>query len=146
MELGKRVKARREELGITQEELAKKMGYRSRSSINKIELGVNDISQSKIQQLADALQTTPAYLMGWDELQKLAEEGYRLFEESVRSVFPNGGEDCFKCDDTNGKWYCILNGDEVDVIVRYKALDERGKKATKTIIKNEWENLYGTKE
>lgn len=67
MELGNRIRIRREELGISQEELAKRMGYKSRSSINKIELGINDISQSKIYELAKALQTTPAYLMGWEE-------------------------------------------------------------------------------
>ena len=71
MELGKRVKLRREELGLSQDELAKRLGYKSRSSINKIELGVNDVSQSKIKYLAEALHTTPAYLMGWsDEPQK----------------------------------------------------------------------------
>ena len=39
LEIYKRIRARREELGISQEELAKRMGYRSRSSINKIENG-----------------------------------------------------------------------------------------------------------
>ena len=39
LEIFKRIRARREELGISQEELAKHMGYRSRSSINKIENG-----------------------------------------------------------------------------------------------------------
>ena len=58
MELYKRIKARREELGMSQEELATKLGYKSRSTINKIEMGKNDITQSK---------TTPSYLMGLDE-------------------------------------------------------------------------------
>lgn len=66
MDLFKRIKARREELNMSQEDLAKLMGYKSRSSINKIELGENDIPQSKIKAFADALRTTPAYLMGWD--------------------------------------------------------------------------------
>ena len=48
MELYKRIKARREELGMSQEELATKLGYKSRSTINKIEMGKNDITQSKI--------------------------------------------------------------------------------------------------
>ena len=39
LEIYKRIRARREELGISQEELAKRMGYKSRSSINKIENG-----------------------------------------------------------------------------------------------------------
>lgn len=67
MELGQRIKSRRELLQMSQEELAKKTGYRDRSSIAKIEQGVNDITQSKIVVFAKALGTTPAYLMGWED-------------------------------------------------------------------------------
>ena len=66
MSLYDRIRIRREALGMSQEELAFKLGYESRSSINKIELGKADISQSKIKAFADALDTTVAYLMGWD--------------------------------------------------------------------------------
>ena len=62
-----RIKIRRTELGLTIEELAHKMGYKDKSSISKIENGKADIPQSKIAAFADALQTTPAYLMGWEE-------------------------------------------------------------------------------
>lgn len=65
-DFGRRVRLRREELGMSQQELAILMGYKSRSSINKIELGKNDVAQSTIKRLANALRTTPAYLMGWD--------------------------------------------------------------------------------
>jgi transcriptional regulator with XRE-family HTH domain len=57
----------RKRLGMTQEELATRMGYKSKSTINKIELGINDIPQSKIVRFAEVLGTTPAYLMGWTE-------------------------------------------------------------------------------
>ena len=53
MTFGERVKERRIELGWTQEELAEKMGYKSKSSINKIELGINDVTQSKIIKFAE---------------------------------------------------------------------------------------------
>ena len=43
------------------------MGYKDKSSISKIENGKADIPQSKIAAFADALETTPAYLMGWEE-------------------------------------------------------------------------------
>lgn len=62
-----RIKSRRTELGMTIEELARKMGYKDKSSISKIEKGKADIPQSKIAAFADALETTPAYLMGWEE-------------------------------------------------------------------------------
>ncbi len=60
------IKNRRIELGMSQEELAEKMGYTSRSTIAKIESGKNDIPQSKIQAFAKALKTTPGILMGWE--------------------------------------------------------------------------------
>lgn len=67
MNLGTRIKLRREELNMSQNELAIKLGYKSRSTINKIELGINDVTQHKIAAFAEALHTTPAYLMGWEE-------------------------------------------------------------------------------
>jgi transcriptional regulator with XRE-family HTH domain len=68
--IGENICTRRKELGMTQEELAKKMGYKSKSTINKIENGTNDIPQSKIVKFAETLETTPAYLMGWQKVEK----------------------------------------------------------------------------
>ncbi|MGM7267058.1 helix-turn-helix transcriptional regulator [Erysipelothrix rhusiopathiae] len=65
--LGQRLKARRKELRISQQELAVAVGYTSRSTIAKIEAGVIDLSQSKIYDIAEALETTPTYLLGLEE-------------------------------------------------------------------------------
>lgn len=65
--VGDRIREKRESLGMSQEELAKKLGYKSRSSINKIEADARNLTQSKIKSIADALQTTPSYIMGWEE-------------------------------------------------------------------------------
>jgi transcriptional regulator with XRE-family HTH domain len=70
----------RKRLGMTQEELAKKMGYKSKSTINKIELGINDIPQSKIVQFAEVLGTTPAHLMGWNDDEDSSPEEPKLSE------------------------------------------------------------------
>lgn len=70
MTIGERIKFKREELDISQDELARRLGYKSRSSINKIELGLQNLNQSKIKAIADALQTTPAFIMGWTEDKK----------------------------------------------------------------------------
>ena len=67
MSIGQRIKSRREELGLSQEDLAHKIGYKSKSSINKIELDIQQLRQSKIKQIADALETTTDYIMGWSE-------------------------------------------------------------------------------
>jgi transcriptional regulator with XRE-family HTH domain len=66
MDLANRVRQRREELGLSQEQLADRMGYSSRSSINKIEKG-RPCSQKIIVRLADALGVGIPYLMGWEE-------------------------------------------------------------------------------
>lgn len=67
MKIGYRIRCKREELGISQEELAFKLGYKSRSSVNKIERNAGNLPQSKIIAIANALQTTPSYLMGWED-------------------------------------------------------------------------------
>lgn len=65
--IGDNIKKRRLELDMTQEELALLMGYKTKSSINKIELGVADIPQSKIVKFAQVLHTSVGALMGWEE-------------------------------------------------------------------------------
>jgi len=64
--IGERIKSRRLELDMTQDELAKKAGYKSRSSINKIEL-TRDLPLNKVSLIAKALNCSPSYLMGWSE-------------------------------------------------------------------------------
>lgn len=54
---------------MSQSELAKKTGYTSRSSIAKIEKGLVDLTQTKIELFATALNTSPAILMGWDKIE-----------------------------------------------------------------------------
>lgn len=70
MKIGDRIKYRREQLEMSQDELARRLGYKSRSSINKIEKDASGLPQTKIAAIANALQTTPAYIMGWEETQK----------------------------------------------------------------------------
>lgn len=97
MSIGQKIYDRRTQLGMSQEELAKKMGYKTRSSINKIELGLSDIPQKKIVQFAAALDTTVQYLMGWEETapapdpleekrQRLIGELGKLSEEDILKV------------------------------------------------------------
>ena len=59
------IKKLRLERGMSQEELAKKIGYTDRSSIAKIESGKVDLTNSKIAEIARVLGADPAVLMGW---------------------------------------------------------------------------------
>ncbi|WP_314777426.1 S24 family peptidase [uncultured Solobacterium sp.] len=67
MNIFERIKKLRIEKGLSQEDLAKKVGYTHRSSIGKVETGLVDLSQSKIKAFAKALDVTPQYLMGWED-------------------------------------------------------------------------------
>lgn len=61
-EFGKILKRIRLEKGMSQEELAHKVGYKGRSAINKIETGTNDMSRDMIVKCADALGISPLEL------------------------------------------------------------------------------------
>lgn len=66
MTIGERVRNLRIEKGMTQTELAEKLGYKSKSSVAHIENG-RDIPRSMVVKLSDILDTTPSYLMGWED-------------------------------------------------------------------------------
>lgn len=105
MELADKVRRRREELRLTQEELALRMGYKSRVSINKIENG-RPVSQKIIARLADALDVTIPYLMGWDE--KPAEELQDMGALAAQ---------------------LLLDQDAMEVMRKYMALEESDRRA-----------------
>ena len=70
MSVGANIRKRRFELKMSQQELADAMGYKTRSTIAKIESGENDISQKKLQRLAAVLETTAeALLAGFSETE-----------------------------------------------------------------------------
>ena len=66
-ELGKKIKQRREELGLSQDELARMLGYKHKSSINKIELGAADVPRAKVPAFAKALGMTAIEFSGWTD-------------------------------------------------------------------------------
>lgn len=69
--IGERVKQLRKKKGLTQSELASLLGYKSKSSVAHIENG-RDIPRPMVATLANILDTTPAYLMGWTDIQENA--------------------------------------------------------------------------
>lgn len=72
MTIYERIRMLREKLGMTQQELAEKTGYKTASAINKIELGLRDLNQHKIIAFAEALHVTPAYLLNGDDMPREA--------------------------------------------------------------------------
>ena len=67
MTIGQRIKALREQKGISQIELAEKIGV-SKQNLYKYENGIiSNIPSDKIEAAAAALETSPAYIMGWED-------------------------------------------------------------------------------
>lgn len=94
LELYQNIRDRRKELGMSQDELAKKAGYTSRSTIARIEKGEIDLSRSKIIAIAKALKTTPSDLMGWsEEFDEALDKQYVLNEHYVSDCFAKLSED-----------------------------------------------------
>lgn len=95
-EFGERVKARRLELGMSQLDLALKIGYNTKQAISKIESGERGIKVEKINLLADALGIPIDALIGEteqdlidelvDELRGMPEDTIRNLLQTVRSL------------------------------------------------------------
>lgn len=84
MSIGNRIRKKREELKMTQQELANLTGYTSPTSIAKIEAGKIDVPSSKISLFAKHLNTSPAYLIGAD-LESIIDD-YKLNEYEIAEL------------------------------------------------------------
>ena len=82
MQTNENIKRLREAIGMSQEELAFKVGYKDRSSIAKVETGNVDLPESKIAAFASALHVTTAELMGLHDPYSTGE----LIEEYMRGA------------------------------------------------------------
>lgn len=69
MTIGERIKRRRIELGLSQIELAKRMGLSSKSTICQLENCGDNITTDRIKRAAEALDVSTSVLMGWDEIK-----------------------------------------------------------------------------
>lgn len=91
-ELGCRIRSRRLAIGMSQEELAQKAGYNSRSSISKIELGETDLPYSNFLLVAKALGVRPSHLIGFENESGLVKEdeperGAALFRNGLKATY-----------------------------------------------------------
>lgn len=95
MTIGDRIKKRRLELNMSQSELARKAGYKSRSSINKMESDDRGATREQLIKIARALHVTPSYLMGWEEVavagltalqEEIIEKTYALTPENQQTL------------------------------------------------------------
>lgn len=83
MTIGERIKQRRIELGLTQEELAKRLGNKTRAAVCRVEKDKEDLTTERIRKYAEALCCEPAYLVGWKEEQDMSDAHKALLEAYV---------------------------------------------------------------
>jgi len=90
VDVGRRIRQRRKQLGLSQDDLAQMLGYRGRTSINKIELGGSDLPIDKVPEIAKALNVSINYLLSdeGDFIADLAEryKGVAFTEEEKQRI------------------------------------------------------------
>lgn len=118
--MGQRIRDRRIALELTLDELGKKVGVGA-STVRKWETGfIKDMRSDKIQKVADALDVTPAYLMGWDESQSVSVEQVHtnngLIGQANAPIYINGENTPVQ-----------LSKEETELLRIYKELSVRGR-------------------
>lgn len=74
--VGKRIRQRRKELGLSQEELAARMGFKSKQSVSNVEIGRDNLTTDRVTAFAQALDCSESYLMGWEDIE-IKEERFK---------------------------------------------------------------------
>ena len=87
-QFGKNLKRLRIEKGLSQEELAHALGFKNRSSINKIEIGRSNIPTDKIQKTAEVLGVSPLVLFQTDgeEIKAMIDELSLVDKEDLEAI------------------------------------------------------------
>lgn len=146
MNIGDRVRLLREKKGMTQEELATQLGYKSKSSVTHIERG-RDIPRSMVVKLADILNTTPAYLMGWDEIEETLDfiDTITGPEHTSSQVKERDAKIRAKISslknsyiEENQEKKSEITNDELQRIKKYRKLDRYGKEAVDSVLNVEY--------
>lgn len=86
MNIGERIKEKRIEKGWSQRELAARMGYNNHSTLARIETGHVDVTQSRIIQFAEVLNTSIAYLMGYEDKKEKSDQDDGLSENKQKLI------------------------------------------------------------
>ncbi|WP_246169823.1 helix-turn-helix domain-containing protein [Alkalibaculum sporogenes] len=120
MTVGDRIKKMRTDKGMTQEELAKYIDS-TKQNIYKYENNiVTNIPSDKIEKIASALQATPTYLMGWDQIDEDCDFSTNLIDTHYRSLMNWSEDKLLKKHEV-----AIMRGHMADLFLRYKQLIEK---------------------
>lgn len=125
---GKRIKARRKDLGMTQEELGQKAGV-TKATINKYETGiVQNLKRSTIEDMAKALNVSPSYIMGWTDNVAEVHTNNGVIGQNSGTITVNNAER-------------TLSKEELDLLRIYNKIGVRGRiRLIETALELEAEN------
>ena len=113
-DIGARIKARRKDVGMTQEELGKKIGV-TKATINKYETGiVVNMKRPTVEKIAKALDVPPGYLMGWTDNQANVQTNNGVIGQNSGTVTVNNSER-------------TLSKEEIELLRIYSVLDVKGR-------------------
>lgn len=122
MTTGQRMKNRRKAIGLSAEKVADILGV-SPATIYRYENGdIEKVPGDRLGPIADALQTTPAYLMGWDESPEKSSSTSRQ-TLNIISISP----------------------EDEELLRKFHCLDDRGQAAVLNVLNHEYESLPGEK-
>lgn len=101
MNLGLRIRNRRKELGMSVDELCRRIG-KNRTTVYRYEKGdIENLPFDSIEQLAKALNTTPQYLMGWEAKEQKSKlsvtDGERTLGDVIKSLRINNNMSLVEC-------------------------------------------------
>jgi transcriptional regulator with XRE-family HTH domain len=94
--IGKKLRERRLELGMTQEQLAHKIGYKDKTAINKIELDKNDVNQKNLIRLSEALGVSPSYFIDDVEHESNTPEIVNKYAQKLSELSPSMQDNVMK--------------------------------------------------
>ncbi len=146
MNIGNRIKQRRIDLDISAEELAVMIG-KSRATIYRYENGdIENLPTTILEPLAEALETTPAYLMGWEddpfdydsydlEIPEVFNGDVKRFMEYEEALSKDIAEQQRQFND----FLKSVTYAEKEAVEKYRALDPHGKKMVDFTLQEEWE-------
>ena len=95
MTVGERIAQYRQEKGLSQEELAHLLGYKSRSTINKIETGQRDVPRKMIAQLSIVLNVNSLDILGENEKSPSLTDKREALSNMLENMTENGINDLY---------------------------------------------------
>ena len=130
MTIADRIKMRREEVGLTQADLAKKMNLRSRSSITRIEKSGDNVTLKDLARISSALNCSVMDLMGWeDEVDEVNQVAYTYIPDLGGMVAEEHTYNAKKKDDRSLKLPDDADENAMKLLETYDELSEEGKKS-----------------